>query len=163
MDFEELIPRDREAGALVSMDTQCLPEPLSSERTRRLLGAMDIILLNRSELVDLTGTGGLDRAISMVAAHVPEVVVKLGPDGSVAQREGLRYEAPAMAVDAVDTTGAGDCFNAGYLFGRLQGRPVDWSLRAGNTCGGLSVTRPGGASAAPDLVTLLGELGEGEK
>ena len=160
MDFEALIEGAREGGALVSMDTQCIPEPLSSERTRRLLGRMDIIILNRSELVDLTEAGDLDKAISMVAAHVPEVVVKLGPDGSVARSDGHRYEAPAIAVDAVDTTGAGDCFNAGYIFGRLRDRPVDWSLRAGNTCGGLSVTRPGGAAATPDRATLLKELGE---
>ena len=160
MDFEALIDGARESGALVSMDTQCIPEPISSERTRRLLARMDLVIINRTELVDLTETGDLDKSISMVAALVPEVVVKLGPDGSVAQRDGGRHEAPAMAVDAVDTTGAGDCFNGGYLFGRIQERPVDWALRAGNTCGGLSVTRPGGAAAAPNLAILLKELGE---
>ncbi len=160
MDFEALVEGAREAGALVSMDTQCIPEPISAERTRRLLGRMDLVIINRSELIDLTETDDLDKAIHMMADHVAEVVVKLGPDGSVARREGERYEAPAMAVDAIDTTGAGDCFNAGYLFGRLRDRPVDWALRAGNTCGGLSVTRPGGAAAAPDRATLMEEMGE---
>ena len=160
MDYEPLIAGARDAGAIVSMDTQCIMEPLSSRRTRRLFSAVDLVILNRSELVDLTGSESLDEGISMVTALVPEVVVKRGAEGAVAHREGRRFEATAMIVEAVDTTGAGDCFNAGYLYGRIQGRPVDWCLRAGTACGGFSVTRPGGASAAPDREALMKALGE---
>jgi len=55
---------------------------------------------------------------------------------------------PAFAVKVVDTTGAGDCFNAGFLYGYVKGLPLDACLRYGNICGGLSTTRRG-CQAAP--------------
>jgi sugar/nucleoside kinase (ribokinase family) len=57
----------------------------------------------------------------------------------------------------VDTTGAGDCFNAGFLYGHLNGNPLEQSLRYGNICGGLSTTGYG-TEATPTLTEFQQEL-----
>lgn len=67
----------------------------------------------------------------------------------MAIRDGVKHYAPAYRVAAVDTTGAGDSFNAGFVYGFLQGLPVDQCLKCGNGCGALSVTALGGNTAFP--------------
>jgi sugar/nucleoside kinase (ribokinase family) len=82
---------------------------------------------------------------------VKVAVVKDGARGAWVAAEDRVWLVPGIhAGDAVDTTGAGDCFNAGFLFGRIvENASYDISARYGNICGGLSVTGVGGATAAP--------------
>ena len=65
---------------------------------------------------------------------------------------------PSIEVDAVDTTGAGDCFNAGFLYGWLNNEPVENCLRIGNVCGGLSTEEFGGIAGFPAPGRLRREL-----
>lgn len=69
-------------------------------------------------------------------------------------QDGKSFRRPAYPVRAVDTTGAGDCFNAGYLFGYLSGMDAEASLKYGNACGALSVEAYGGSTGLPDLAGL---------
>ena len=82
----------------------------------------------------------------------PLVVVKRGRDGarSPARRE-TEVEAAGAAVEAVDATGAGDSFDAGFLAARLGGRPLDAALRLACACGALSTRALGGTTAQPTL------------
>jgi len=75
------------------------------------------------------------------------VIVKCGAEGVIAQAGANVVRASGLSVDVFDTTGAGDCFNAGFLYGHLRGLPLEASLRCGNICGGLSTTARGGAAA----------------
>ena len=76
-------------------------------------------------------------------------VIKLGKTGAMAIKDGEKYFAPAYKVQAVDTTGAGDSFNAGFIYGFLQGLPMEECLKCGNGCGALSVTKLGGNTGFP--------------
>ena len=76
-------------------------------------------------------------------------VIKLGKRGSMAVKDGALTFAPAYAVTAVDTTGAGDSFNAGFVSAWLRGLPVEDCLKYGNGCGALSVTKLGGNTGFP--------------
>ncbi len=90
------------------------------------------------------------KALTKLSAKVPAIVVKCGKDGSVVQVENKRIIVPGVIVTPVDTIGAGDSFNAGFLFAFLQGASYEQAARAGNITGALSTLRPGGTEAFRD-------------
>ncbi|HIQ05514.1 MAG TPA: hypothetical protein EYH31_07425 [Anaerolineae bacterium] len=114
----------------------------------------DIFLPNEIEALLLTHSRTLEEALPELTQLGPLVVVKRGAKGAIAVNEHGIVEMPAISVQPVDTTGAGDCFNAGFLYGWLQRWPLSQCLRAGNICGGLSTTSPGGSTASPALAEL---------
>ncbi|NIT58039.1 MAG: carbohydrate kinase family protein, partial [Aliifodinibius sp.] len=67
--------------------------------------------------------------------------------GAVGSREGVLYSHPGFKMEAVETTGAGDSFNAGFLYQFLQGSNMEECLRWGNACGAIAVTALGGSGA----------------
>ena len=118
------------------------------------LRAVDVFVPNESEALAVTGEPTVERALARLAEIVPLVVIKRGGRGAVAARGCEIIQVPALKVPVVDTTGAGDCFNAGFMFGLLRGDPLDRCLRCANITGGLSTTAPG-AQAVPPLDTVL--------
>jgi sugar/nucleoside kinase (ribokinase family) len=76
-------------------------------------------------------------------------VVKLGARGALLMAEGKVYRQPALPVPVVDATGAGDAFNGGFLHAFLRGSGWDDCLRAGNICGSLAASQPGGLHGLP--------------
>jgi sugar/nucleoside kinase (ribokinase family) len=78
---------------------------------------------------------------------VPTVVVKLGPEGAIARKGDETVRREGFEVDVVDTTGAGDSFNAGFLHGYLAGMDLAECVDLGNACGALSTRAPGGTTS----------------
>ncbi|MBM3120943.1 MAG: ribokinase, partial [Chloroflexi bacterium] len=117
---------------------------LSTPRVRRAVSAVDILMPNADEACRLTGEVDLLRALRRLAEHTPCVVVKDGAGGAYAFEAGKLAYAPALPVTPVDTTGAGDAFDAGFLAARLEGRPLAECLQWGNIVGGLSTLAAGG-------------------
>jgi sugar/nucleoside kinase (ribokinase family) len=143
----------RRLGIQVFMDCQDVPGTLDTPTVREVLTQVDIFAPNADEALRLTGTTAVDDALAVLAALVGTVVVKRGAAGATAVQGGKRYEVAAVPVDAVDTTGAGDCFNAGFLHGCLTGQPLPSCLHTAVACGAAATTGPG-SSAAPDLAGL---------
>lgn len=110
---------------------------------------IDVLFMNETEAVHYSGAATAEEAIRDFGKTCPLVVAKLGKKGSIALRDGKQYEAKAFKVEAIDTTGAGDSFNAGFIYGFLKGEAVDVCLRYGNGCGALSVTALGGNTGFP--------------
>ena len=84
-------------------------------------------------------------------------VIKLGKKGSLAVKDGVTYEAPAFTVKAVDTTGAGDSFNAGFIYGYLRQMDIRACLECGNAAERAECNRPGrehGLSGRRDLTYI---------
>lgn len=113
---------------------------------RKALNDIDIFLPNAQEAQRLTGEQDLARAIQKLAHLCPLVVVKDGAQGSYAYANGTLTHVPAMPIDPIDTTGAGDNFNAGFLCAWLDHQPIAKCLQWGNIVGGLSTTELGGTT-----------------
>jgi ribokinase len=99
----------------------------------------------------LTGDGdGLAAADRFLAAGVENVLLKLGSQGCVvAQRSQPKVRIPAFSVDAVDTTAAGDAFNAGFALGMLRGYSISRSAVFASAVAAISVTRRGAQTSMP--------------
>ena len=127
---------------------------LQSPGLAKALQYADYFTPNETEALQLTGANNVEDALAQLAEIVPTVIIKRGCEGAVARQGDKVISVPALRVTAVDTTGAGDCFNTGIIYGLLQGASLETCLRYGNISGGLSVTSPG-AMAAPQLDELL--------
>lgn len=147
-------------GGRVYTDCQYTTLTLSEPGLVDMLRRVDIFAPNLSEASQLTGESDPQSAAARLAEFSPMVIVKCGAGGAYARAGSRSWYSPALKVDAVDTTGAGDCFNAGFLAAHLRGEPVETCLRYGNICGGLSVTQCGGTRAAPTMEQLEGYLRE---
>jgi sugar/nucleoside kinase (ribokinase family) len=98
-------------------------------------GLIDILFANEHELAALTGEADFHAGIERLAGKVPVLIVTRSEKGAVAVAHGERAEVAAEAVEeVVDTTGAGDQFAAGFLFGHVRGRPLQECLRLGAIC-----------------------------
>ena len=138
------------AGAILAMDCQSGPETLQTPGLIEALQAVDVFLPNQAEAVQLTGKTGALEAARHLARYTPLVVLKQGDQGALAVRGGEMASSPAIPVRVVDTTGAGDCFNAGFLHRYLRSQDLQTCLRYGNICGGLS-TQTHGTCGTPTL------------
>lgn len=117
---------------------------LRDPAVRKAIRSADVFLPNAREACQLAGTSDLDAALQALAGLCGCVVVKEGPNGARASQEGRIVHVPAIPVEPADTTGAGDCFNAGFIKAWLDGLPLKDCLRWGNIVGGLSTLSPGG-------------------
>jgi sugar/nucleoside kinase (ribokinase family) len=149
-----LVKGAREAGIMVCAECQHLDFDLDAEGVADVLAAVDVFVPNQLEAMTLTGATNVEHALDRLAPHVRTAVIKCGADGAVAIHEGQRYTMPAPEVEVVDTTGAGDSFNAGLVYGMLRGAPFERSLLYAVICGSLATTDYGGR-ALPSEAELL--------
>jgi sugar/nucleoside kinase (ribokinase family) len=117
---------------------------LTDPAIRKVVRSVDVFMPNAREACRLTGRTDLSEAVCALGELCPLVVVKAGAAGAYACAEGRSIHMPGIPVTPIDTTGAGDCFNAGFLKARLDGRPLEECLCWGNIVGGLSTTARGG-------------------
>jgi sugar/nucleoside kinase (ribokinase family) len=143
----------RAVGARVVMDPQHVESTVHDPAVRAVLRSIDVFLPNATEACRLTGRERLLDAVEDLAELTPTVVVKNGADGAVAARGAVRCTATAPAVTVVDTVGAGDCFDAGFVAGLVHGLDLRDCLELATLCGSLSTLDYGGA-AAPHLADI---------
>jgi len=151
----------REAGRKVAFtlsDTFCVDRHRDGFYALLDGGKIDILFANQAEVEALAGIAHLDSAVDAVKDKVEILVVTRSEDGALATRGGERADVPAEAIDKlVDTTGAGDLFAAGFLFGTARGRSLEQSLRLG-AIAAAEVIQHYGARPEKDLKALAGEL-----
>jgi len=145
----ELLRAARARGATVSMDCQDRPITLESPMVLEVLTQLDIFMPNALEAQRLTETTTLQDAAARLRPYVPLLVIKDGAQGAHTWQGDQHEFVPAISVQPVDTTGAGDVFNAGFLTALREGKALLDCLRWGNICGGLSTLGHGGTTTAP--------------
>ncbi|MGE5643217.1 MAG: carbohydrate kinase family protein [Byssovorax cruenta] len=149
-DLAETIDAAHSQGTLVFMDAQVSGDAtLADPEVAASLRSIDIFAPNQKEALRLTGEQTIGAALRRLAELTPTVVIKLGADGAIAQSKGHQVHIPALPVNAVDTTGAGDNFDCGFLYGWLKSYSLEDCLRCGNFCGSRSITAHGGWDASP--------------
>lgn len=148
--FQDLIDRLRAEGLTSSWDLGWDPQAAQGQAFARLRASLDILFLNEHEAIRYTQSEDLEQALARLSRQPNIVVVKLGSQGAVACSGGVRFNSPPVEVEALETTGAGDAFNGGFLHGWMDRRPLEECLLAGNICGACSTRRPGGTTSLPD-------------
>jgi sugar/nucleoside kinase (ribokinase family) len=153
-DLPALFRELKSAGMTISLDTNDDPSGQWSGVFPELLDYVDLLLPNDGEACRMTNKSTLEEALEELGRRVPWVAVKCGSRGSVVRTEGRTFTVTGVCVEPVDTIGAGDSFNAGFLFGWLKGWPPEQCAYAGNVTGALSTQRVGGTEAfrEPELV-----------
>ncbi|MCJ2179941.1 adenosine kinase [Novosphingobium album (ex Hu et al. 2023)] len=118
-------------------------------------GQIDVLFCNEHEMAALTGEEDFEAGIAALAPKIPTLVVTRSADGAVAVAGGVRSQVAAEPIDkVVDTTGAGDLFAAGFLFGHVRGMPVQDCLRMGAICASEIISHYG-ARAETDLKAFV--------
>ena len=120
-------------------------------------GLIDVLFANHLELAALTGEDEFENGIAALKDKVPTLVVTRSAEGAVAVSNGERAEVAAEPIDqVVDTTGAGDLFAAGFLFGHVRGEPLERCLRRGAIAAAEIISHYGARPEA-DLQALMAE------
>lgn len=135
----------RADGKTTVLDTGWDPGgwPLQTvESVRSLLGEVDIFLPDAEEALALTGASNATAAAQSLEESCRGLaVVKLGADGSLARRGGQSWRAPALPTSVYDTVGAGDLFDAGFLYGHARGWDVPAAMAFANAAASIYVSR----------------------
>jgi sugar/nucleoside kinase (ribokinase family) len=159
-DAPKLLAAMRKAGLTTSLDTNDDPSNQWAEPLFETLRYVDIFLPNADEACRIAREEDAEKAGRKLAEKIPTVVLKLGSRGALAFHDGKRYEAASLPVASVDTVGAGDSFNAGFLHGWTHGAGIEQCLHLGNIYGAFSTTAPGGIKAFQDAAKREAFLAE---
>ncbi|WP_151727770.1 carbohydrate kinase family protein [Thermogemmatispora aurantia] len=139
----------------VFLDTGWHPRLLGDQRVPEVLRRCTVFLPNRLEAEALTGARDPETAARQLAQLAPLVVIKLGAEGALACQGEQLWHCPAWPVsEVIDPTGAGDAFDAGFIYALLHGYSLPEALRCGTICGSLATTALTGSAAVPDAAEL---------
>jgi sugar/nucleoside kinase (ribokinase family) len=145
-----LFRRARALGLTTSLDTNYDP----SEKWLgfdELLQVTNIFLPNEKEALSLSGQADVALAADRLGSRVEALAVKLGAAGALGVSESQTVRVASIPVNVVDTIGAGDSFDAGFIYGYLQKWELGKALRLACVCGALSTQKAGGTEAQPTL------------
>jgi sugar/nucleoside kinase (ribokinase family) len=138
------------AGATTSIDPNWDPTERWDGGLSDVLPRTDVFLPNDAEVTRIAGVDDVNEAARRLAEVVGVVVVKMGAEGAFAvHADAEPVRVTGRAVEAIDTTGAGDSFDAGFLAASLEGRPLADAVAFAAACGALSTRASGGVDAQP--------------
>jgi len=142
-------------GCKVSIDVGWHEIWLTDPESYNLLRHADLFFPNEREGELMTGSSEPREMLRRLAdAGVRRIALKLGSKGAMLDWEGEIFMAPAYPVEPLDTTGAGDCFDAGFIYGWVRGEKPAECLQIGAVCGALSTRGLGGIRCFPDKEEL---------
>ena len=146
----ELFRLAKKAGLTTSLDTNDDPDARWESDVFDAIQFVDVLLPNEYEACRLAGCEDSMAAAERLSGKVPLLVIKRGEKGVLARKGRESFEAAGRKIEAVDTIGAGDSFDAGFLHQFIRGAKIEDCLRYGNLAGALSTTRQGGTEAFRD-------------
>jgi sugar/nucleoside kinase (ribokinase family) len=145
----ELFRRAKRAGLTTSLDPDCDPAGKWNGGLLELLPSVDVFLPNEQEALRISGKNDLESALDSLGKLATTVVVKRGAAGILMSSQGQKLAIPGFHVDPLDTTGAGDSFNAGFISRFLKRDSLADCIAWGNACGAMSTLAMGGIEGFP--------------
>jgi sugar/nucleoside kinase (ribokinase family) len=148
IDIAALFKMAKEKGLTTSLDIQWDPNEKWDFNYKEVLPNVDIFLPNEQEALHLTNEKELENAIRKLISYAKYVAVKLGSKGSIVATDNKNiFKKSFLNENVVDAIGAGDSFNAGFIFKFIQGCDIDECQIFGNLIGAINTTSAGGTSA----------------
>jgi len=150
----------KENGLTTSLDIQCDPNEKWNFSYKEVLPFVDVFLPNEQEIMFLTNEKKLESAIKKLSPFAKYIVVKLGSMGSMVAINGKSiFRESYFNKNVVDAIGAGDSFNAGFIYRFINGYKIDECQKFGNLTGAINTTAAGGTAAfeSYDQVVKLGK------
>jgi sugar/nucleoside kinase (ribokinase family) len=157
-DCPALFKRAKDLGLTTSLDTNWDPEEKWGEEIFAVLKHVDVFLPNHAEALLISRQKTTESALEKLTEYARTVVIKCGRDGAFAKQGREFFKSAAVEIDPVDTVGAGDSFNSGFLFQFLQKADLQQCLDFGNLSGALSVTRAGGTAAFSNKEQIVDDV-----
>lgn len=151
---KELFKKCKEAGMSTSLDPGWDPAEGWEKDIIEVLQYVDVFLPNKQEALHISGRSDLNQAIDKLSQHASIVVVTQGSEGSILKSKDKFIHAKVYSVKSVDTTGAGDSFNTGFLYQWLKGGNLEKCMIYGSGAGAIATTKMGGSTASPTVEEL---------
>ena len=146
--LHSLFKMAKDAGLTTSLDVQWDPVEEWDFDYKKVLPHVDIFLPNETELLKLTGAASIDAALNVINGYGKFILVKQGKQGSLLSYKNKTVRGRSFLNDkVVDAIGAGDSFNAGFVFKFINEFPPEDCQVFGNLVGAISTTKPGGTAA----------------
>jgi sugar/nucleoside kinase (ribokinase family) len=147
--FVRLFREAKEKGLTTSLDSGWDPAERWQVDIQNLLPYVDYFIPNEAEILQITGMQSVENAVEELSRITSNIVVKRGKEGALARAGNRVWLAPGFKIEAVETTGAGDCFNAGLLYALIEkGQELPEALQFANGCGAIGASTPSGTSAS---------------
>lgn len=154
----KLFQRAKSLGLSTSLDTNWDPDERWDQELYEVFPYVDLFLPNEDEALLISRRKTIESALDELSQHLKTAVIKLGKEGAIAKQDGKIYRSAGFDLTSVDAVGAGDSFDAGFIFKWLHGGDVSQCLQFGNMCGALSVTRAGGTAAFQNPEQVMGDF-----
>ena len=155
-DIPALFNKVKDMDLTISLDTNYDPTGKWNGRLGDILQNVDVFLPNETEAKAISGEGTVDKALYKLAEIGPTVAIKCGKSGAIAiwkNMPQIKQKAPPVNIE--DTVGAGDSFDAGFIYGFLSGWLPEKTLQLAVSCGSLSTTKSGGTAGQTSLLEAL--------
>ncbi len=154
LEQKELCRPLKEAGAVIVLDS-AWNDTMSLDWYCDVFPYVDYFIPNEMEAEKITGTKTAEEALNILGQYLHIPIVKKGNEGCIYKKDGNTYTIPPFPVKHIDSTGAGDAFAAGFMYGLYYGFDIDDCIRFGNVTGGNAVTEIGCLAAEIDEKKLL--------
>ena len=153
-EYLDLANRLKKLGKKIIFDVGYDESEQWDPKVFELLGKVDLFVPDELEALCFSGKNTIAEALYQLSTFCPNVVVKAGKQGAYALKDGSIINVPCFPTTVVDSTGAGDSFDAGFIYGMVKGYSLENSLKLANFIGSLSVSAIGGSTGIPSTKEL---------
>jgi sugar/nucleoside kinase (ribokinase family) len=150
----DLFKKAKERGLTTSLDPDSDPSGKWDESIFEVLKYVDIFLPNENEARHISKCDTSEKALDRLSRTVNTVVIKSGKNGAWVKNNDKIIHVNVFKVNVVDTTGAGDSFNSGFIYQYLKGKDIEDCALWGSACAAISTTETGGITAFPNTLQL---------